>query len=46
VEFTVFALAAHRGAVAGEPLSNVSFPRYADDLVRLVEGMLAAPGGA
>ena len=46
MEFTVFALAAHRGAVAGEALSNLSFERYVDDLVQLVEGMLAAPGSA
>lgn len=43
VEFTVFALAAHRGAAAGEPLSHVSFDRYVKDLVQVVAAMIAAP---
>lgn len=43
MEFTVFALAAHGGAGAGEALRRVSFDRYVNDLVQVVAAMIAAP---
>jgi AcrR family transcriptional regulator len=43
VEFTVSALASYGRAGPTEPLLRLSFDRYADDLVQVVAGMLAAP---
>lgn len=42
-EFTIFALAAHQGALPGESLLRVAFDPFVEDLVEMVQGMLAAP---